>query len=49
MAAVKLMGWRRHPAVRRTAGALLIAMAGVGLARVPALHDALVRVWNCIA
>ena len=49
LAAAKLMGWRKHPAVRRTAGALLLAMAGVGLARVPALHDALIRGWNCIA
>lgn len=48
LAAVKLLEFRRRPAVRRTAGALLIAVAAVGLARVPALHEALVRGWNCL-
>jgi len=49
LAAVKLLELRRLPAVRRTAGALLIATAALGLARVPLLHDALVRGWNCLA
>jgi hypothetical protein len=48
MAALRLLEFRRRPAVRRTAGALLIVMAAVGFARMPALHDALVRGWNCI-
>ena len=49
LAAVKLLEFRRRPLVRRTAGALLIGMAAIGLARVPALHEALVRGWNCLA
>ena len=48
LAATKLMTLRRHAGVRRTAGALLIAMAAVGLARIPFLHDALLRGWSCI-
>ena len=48
LAAVKVMAFRNRPAVRRTAGAVLIAIAAVGFARVPALHDVLVRGWNCI-
>jgi uncharacterized protein len=47
-AATKVMAWRRVPAVRRTAGALLIAMAAFGLARVPELQVALMRGWNCL-
>ena len=49
MAAVRLLAFRRRPIVRRTAGAVLIAMATVGLARIPMLHDALVRGWSCIS
>jgi uncharacterized protein len=48
VAAARLLAWRRHPGVRRSAGALLLAMAVIGLARVPELHDALVRGWNCV-
>ena len=48
LAAAKVLAWRRIPAVRRTAGALLIAMAAIGLARVPDLHDALIRGWQCL-
>jgi len=48
LAAIKLLEFRRRPAVRRTAGALLIAMAAVGLARVPVVHEALLRGWNCV-
>ena len=49
LAAAKLSSLRRSVAVRRTAGALLVGLAVIGLARVPALHEALVRGWNCIA
>lgn len=48
VAATKLLEFRGRPAVRRTAGALLIAMAAIGLARVPSLHEALIRGWNCL-
>ena len=47
-AATRVLSLRRIPAVRRTAGALLLAMAALGLARVPELHEALVRGWNCL-
>ena len=48
LAATKVLALRRIPAVRRAAGALLIAMAGIGLARVPELHEALIRGWQCL-
>ena len=48
LAATRLVALRNRPGVRRAAGAALIGMAAVGFARVPFLHDALLRGWNCI-
>jgi len=41
LAAARLSGWRRDPRVRQVAGAMLVALACVGFARVPGLAEAL--------
>ena len=48
LAASSLLGWRRNPMVRRAAGVMIIGMAVAGLVRVPSLHDALIRGWQCV-
>ncbi len=47
--AQRLLALRRAPWVRRGAGLALIAMALVGLARVPGLAEAVRTGWSCIA
>lgn len=49
LAAQRVLAARSIPWVRHAAGALIIAMAVTGLARVPGLQDALVAGWHCIA
>lgn len=49
LAATKLLSLRSRPLVRRTAGLIILGMAAFGLARVPALHEALLRGWQCLA
>ena len=48
LAAQRLLAIRRVPWVRRAAGATIVALGAVGLARVPGLADALVAGWHCI-
>ena len=48
LVSAKVLALRREPRVRRVAGALLVAMAAVGVARVPELQRALIRGWNCL-
>ena len=48
LAAQRILAIRRYPWVRRTAGAAIIALAAVGLARVPALRELAVAGWLCI-
>jgi len=49
VAAQRLVGLRRAPWVRRTAGVLIMALGVVGLARLPGLREALAAGWHCIA
>ena len=49
LAAQRLLAVRRNPWVRRVAGAAMIAVAIVGLARAPGLAEALDAGWRCIA
>jgi len=49
LAAQRLVAVRRTPWVRRTAGALIVALGVAGLARLPGLPDALAAGWRCIA
>ena len=48
-AAQRLLAIRRVPWVRRVAGSAIVALAVVGLARIPGLPDAIVAGWQCIA
>ena len=48
LATQRILAIRRYPWVRRTAGAAIIALAAVGLARVPALRELAVAGWLCI-
>ena len=47
-AAQRILAIRRYPWVRRTAGIAIIALAAVGLARVPALRELALAGWLCI-
>lgn len=47
-AAHRILAIRRYPWVRRTAGMAIIALAAVGLARVPGLQELAVAGWLCI-
>ena len=47
-AAQRILAIRRYPWVRRTAGVAIIALAAVGLARVPALRELAIAGWLCI-
>ena len=49
LAAQKVLALRRIPWVRQAAGAAIVAMAVIGLYRVPGLQEALVAGWHCIA
>jgi len=49
VAAQRLTAVRRVPWVRHVAGGLLVALALVGLARVPGLGHAVRAGWLCIA
>lgn len=49
LAAQKVLALRRVAWIRHAAGALIMAMAVIGLARVPGLQDALVAGWLCLA
>ena len=47
-AAQRVLALRRLPWIRRSAGVLIIALAVVGLARVPGLGDAMRAGWHCL-
>lgn len=49
LAAQKVLALRRIPWVRQAAGAAIVAMAVIGLYRVPGLQEAIVAGWHCIA
>lgn len=49
LAAQKVMALRRIPWVRQAAGAMIVAMAVIGLARAPGLQEAILAGWQCIA
>jgi sulfite exporter TauE/SafE len=49
LAAQRVLALRRRPWIRRTAGLAIIALAVIGLARVPGLGDAVRAGWHCIA
>lgn len=49
LAAQHLTALRRAPWIRRGAGLLVVALGVAGLARLPALREALAAGWNCIA
>ncbi len=49
LAAQRLLAVRRAPWVRRTAGVLIMALGVAGIARLPALREAIVAGWNYIA
>ena len=49
LAAQRLFEMRRSPWVRRPAGALIALLGIAGLARIPALQEALAAGWHCIA
>jgi sulfite exporter TauE/SafE len=48
LAAQKVAAYRRSPWLRYPAGALIIAMGVVGMARVPGLHDAVLAGLHCL-
>lgn len=48
-AAQQVLALRRRPWIRQSAGALIIALALVGLARAPGLGEAIRAGWHCIA
>ena len=48
-AAERVLTLRRNPWIRRSAGALIVALAVVGLARAPGLAEAIRAGWHCIA
>lgn len=47
-AAQRILAIRRYPWVRRIAGAMIIGIAAIGLARVPALRELAVTGWLCL-
>ena len=47
-AARALAGVRRDPRVRRVAGAVIVGMGAVGLARIPQVGDLIAAGWHCI-
>ena len=49
MGAQRIAALRREPWVRRCAGALLVAIGAVGMARVPGLREAVLAGWACLA
>jgi len=49
LAAQKVLALRKRPWIRQSAGALIIALAIVGLLRVPGLGEAIRTGWLCIA
>jgi sulfite exporter TauE/SafE len=48
LAATRVLALRNHRGVRSAAGATLIAMAAIGLARIPVLQEALLAGWHCL-
>lgn len=49
IAAQRLMAIRRAPWIRRVAGAAIVVLGVVGIARLPGLGDALAAGWHCFA
>ena len=49
LAAQRLFRLRRAPWVRRAAGAAIVALGVVGIARLPGLGEAVAAGWHCIA
>ena len=49
MAAQKLLALRRAPWIRRAAGLTIVVLGAIGLARVPALREAILAGWHCLA
>ncbi len=49
IAAQRLLALRRLPWLRRAAGALIVVLGVVGLARLPGLREAVLAGWHCIA
>ena len=49
VAAQRLVALRRAPWIRRTAGALIVALGVAGIVRLPGLREAVIAGWHCIA